>query len=47
MLDFIGKDIIIYIGVCMELYVKYVIFYFDCIFNEFIIVNIFIVMNRD
>lgn len=47
-LDSTGKDITINAGACMELYVKYhVAFYLDRTFNEFIIVNILIVMNRD
>lgn len=48
-LDSTGKDITIYAGACMELYVKYhVAFYLDRTFNEIIIiVNILIVMNRD
>lgn len=48
-LDSTGKDITIYTGVCMKLYVKYhVAFYLYRTFNEFIIiVNILIVMNRD
>lgn len=47
-LDSTGKDITIYTGACMKLYVKYhVAFYLDRTFNEFIIVNILIVMNRD
>lgn len=40
-LDSSGKDITIYAGSCIELYVKYnVAFYLDFTFNIFIIVNI-------
>lgn len=47
-LDSSGKDITIYAGSCIELYVKYnVAFYLDFTFNEFIIVNLLIVMNTD
>lgn len=47
-LDSIGKDITIYAGACMDLYVNcFVVYDSNDTYNESIRVNILIEMNRD